>query len=186
MRLVPRRAQFIDPRELGMCLQCGYDLAGLEGARCPECGEKIEPFDRFSRRKMLVVFVAGLGPGLLASAAIVAAARPLERFVRSMTTGAMEGRRPWWSLDAHMLVPPLGVYLHLAALAVVVFIAMLPKALRSGRRGREALDRWRDASWKNHMSIAVSSMVIMASVGLADWLAIELWTGVVSRSLAQP
>jgi hypothetical protein len=25
----------------GLCERCGYDIAGLEGGRCPECGAKV-------------------------------------------------------------------------------------------------------------------------------------------------
>ena len=36
MFILPRRATIARRRRLGLCLGCGYDLAGL--ARCPECG----------------------------------------------------------------------------------------------------------------------------------------------------
>ena len=49
------------------CLQCGYDLFGLEAGACPECGRRFDPTDpssyRFAPRqrvRSLVLAVVGI------------------------------------------------------------------------------------------------------------------------------
>lgn len=37
---VVRRVRWVRWRRRGWCLTCGYDLRGIEGERCPECGEE--------------------------------------------------------------------------------------------------------------------------------------------------
>lgn len=37
---VVRRARWIEFRPSWLCVKCGYDLRGLDGRKCPECGTK--------------------------------------------------------------------------------------------------------------------------------------------------
>jgi hypothetical protein len=83
------------------CDACGYELAGLTGDLCPECGSPIDDGRRkrsSCRHRLLNIAVVGPPSVALGSAFVSRSAGSRMRNAAPLPSTASTRMRPWWSL----------------------------------------------------------------------------------------
>lgn len=165
----------LDPRSLGICLQCGYDITGATAQTCPECGAAIEPFVRWTRRRLSRLAAIAVAPGLSDSLALAAVPATAIGFAAPSGTPALP--LFFWLTALAMLGPRFLILAHLWFIAVYETRLSLPPALRRwrSRRVRRILRaRVRESALERFCSAGLLVAVVLLAAA-ADGLANYYW-----------
>lgn len=123
----------IDQRDVGVCLRCGYDITGVRGEVCPECGKRIELWSLWRSKAFWRIAVVAVACPLLVAAALWALPKSSRGFAVPNSLG--------FQTFASMAIPSL-LWLALVFGASWASLRLLPKGLKRGANTRVTLHFW--------------------------------------------